>query len=162
MNGPTSIYSSPPSRAEHVPALSGLREASGDLSFGPAPPSAVVVAGDEETRVLLRGLLKLHRFRVVGEASGASQADELVRLHRPTVLVADATLVEGSLGRLFPAARDASPGTRIILIQPNARPPPLEPPAVPDATLVRPFRVRDFIDALSGTNARRDAGAVAP
>ena len=40
--------------------------------------SAVVVAGDEETRVLLRGLLRLHHFRVDGEAEGATQAIELI------------------------------------------------------------------------------------
>ena len=137
-------------------ALSAVHEASGEPSARGVLPSAVVVAGDEETRVLLRGLLKLHHFRVVGEASGASQGDELVRLHQPTVLVADATIIEGSLARLFPAARYSSPRTRIVLIQPNARPPPLEPTAIPDATVVRPFRVRDFIEALSGTSSARE------
>ena len=58
--------------------------------------TAIVVAGDEETRVLLRGLLRLHHFRVEGEAEGATHALELVRDRRPSLMVTDVTLAEGS------------------------------------------------------------------
>ncbi len=127
-------------------AAAASRESPGDSVA--AAPSAVVVAGDEETRVLLRGLLKLHHILVVGEASSAAAADDLLRTHRPTFLLSDSNLVEGSLAWMIPAARTASPGTRIVLIRPHDGPLPLEGRAVPDATILRPFRLRDLLDAL--------------
>jgi DNA-binding NarL/FixJ family response regulator len=117
----------------------------------PSPPaSAVVVAGDEETRVLLRGLLRLHHFRVDGEAEGATQCLELIREHRPTLLVADVNLAEGSPGSLVTEARRVAPELRVILVAPASRPP--SPPADhdrgPDVVLLRPFRIRQFAEAL--------------
>jgi DNA-binding response OmpR family regulator len=118
-------------------------------NFG-ASPTAIVVAGDEETRVLLRGLLRLHHFRVDGEAEGATQAIELVRAHRPSLLVVDASLAEGSSTPLVGHARGLSPGVRIILVAPASRPPdlPSDPMLRPDAVLLRPFRIRQFAEAL--------------
>jgi DNA-binding NtrC family response regulator len=120
---------------------------SGDLG---STSSAIVVAGDEETRVLLRGLLRLHHFRVDGEAEGATQAVELVRVHRPSLLVVDANLAEGSSGPLVGQARALVPGLRVILVAPASRPPnlPPDPNQRPDAVLLRPFRIRQFAEAL--------------
>ena len=108
------------------------------------------MAGDEETRVLLRGLLRLHHFRVDGEAEGASQAIELVRVHRPTLLVIDANLAEGSANPLVAQARALVPGLRVILVAPASRPPvlPVDPVQRPDTILLRPFRIRQFAEAL--------------
>jgi len=110
-----------------------------------------VVAGDEETRVLLRGLLRLHHFRVDGEAEGASHAVELVRVHRPTLLVVDANLAEGSSENLVAQARAIVQGIRVILVAPASRPPNLadDPARRPDALLLRPFRIRQFAEALT-------------
>jgi len=116
-----------------------------------APAStAIVVAGDEETRVLLRGLLRLHHFRVDGEAEGASQAVELVRLHRPSLLVVDANLAEGSSEGLVGQARALVSGLRVILVAPASRPPnpSADPAQRADAVLLRPFRIRQFAEAL--------------
>lgn len=115
-----------------------------------SPSSAIVVAGDEETRVLLRGLLRLHHFRVDGEAEGATQAVELVRVHRPTLLVVDANLAEGSSTQLVGQVRTIVPGIRVILVAPASRPPNLAPDPLqrPDALLLRPFRIRQFAEAL--------------
>ena len=113
--------------------------------------SAIVVAGDEETRVLLRGLLRLHHFRVDGEAEGLSPAVELIELHRPTLLVVDASLAEGSVGPLIGQARSLVPGLRVILVAPASRPPtlPTDMHQRPDALLLRPFRIRQFAEALA-------------
>lgn len=121
---------------------------SGDLG---SVSSAIVVAGDEETRVLLRGLLRLHHFRVDGEAEGATQATELVRVHRPTLLVVDANLAEGSAPTLVASARALVPGLRVILVAPASRPPvlPTDPAQRPDTVLLRPFRIRQFAEALT-------------
>lgn len=112
--------------------------------------TAIVVAGDEETRVLLRGLLRLHHFRVEGEAEGATQAMELVRVHRPTLLVVDASLAEGSSNPLVGHARALVAGLRVILVAPASRPPPVpaDPGQRPDVVLLRPFRIRQFAEAL--------------
>ncbi|MCI4365647.1 MAG: hypothetical protein L3K10_06275 [Thermoplasmata archaeon] len=111
--------------------------------------SAVVVAGDEETRVLLRGLLRLHHFRVDGEAEGATQAMELLAHHHPTLLVVDVNLAEGTIPRLLADARALLPKLRTILVAPASRPPPPESvPGGPDVILLRPFRIRQFAEAL--------------
>jgi DNA-binding NtrC family response regulator len=116
-----------------------------------ATPSAIVVAGEEETRVLLRGLLRLHHFRVDGEAEGVTPAVELIRVHRPMLLVVDASLAEGSAHPLVGQARALVPGIRVILVAPASRPPnpPSDPAQRPDAVLLRPFRIRQFAEALA-------------
>lgn len=113
--------------------------------------TAIVVAGDEETRVLLRGLLRLHHFRVEGEAEGATHALELVRDRRPALMVADVSLAEGSSVALVASARAVVPSLRVILVAPASRPPPTpaDPSQRPDIVLLRPFRIRQFAEALS-------------
>ncbi|MGI0071946.1 MAG: hypothetical protein ACRECT_07800 [Thermoplasmata archaeon] len=120
------------------------------VDSSPPAASAVVVAGDEETRVLLRGLLRLHHFRVDGEAEGATQCLELIREHRPSLLVADVNLAEGSPGSLVSEARRVAPDLRVILVAPASRPPapPGDRDRGPDVVLLRPFRIRQFADAL--------------
>jgi DNA-binding NarL/FixJ family response regulator len=115
-----------------------------------AATTAVVVAGDEETRVLLRGLLRLHHFRVDGEAEGAAHALELVRDHRPRLMVVDVNLAEGSPLSLIADARAILSELKVILVAPASRPPstPPEPSQRPDVVLLRPFRIRQFADAL--------------
>jgi DNA-binding NtrC family response regulator len=112
-------------------------------------PTAVVVAGDEETRVLLRGLLRLHHFRVDGEADGMSQALELLRNHRPGLVVIDVNLAEGSASSLIAEARGIAPLARIILVAPASRPPPSPGGSGPDVLLLRPFRIKQFAEALT-------------
>jgi len=120
------------------------------LSGGEVVPStAIVVAGDEETRVLLRGLLRLHHFRVDGEAEGSTEAFELIRHHRPGLLVVDVNLAEGSATPLLAEARTAVPGIRTILVAPSSRPPPAGSSASVDVVLLRPFRIRQFAEALT-------------
>jgi CheY-like chemotaxis protein len=118
----------------------------------PIPPAqtAVVVASDEETRVLLRGLLRLHRVRVVGESDGVRGAIELLKTHRPPILIADAVLSEGSVAELVERGRELSPGVKVILVAPANRP---TPGGQPDVVLLRPFRIRQLAEAL-GAPAR--------
>ncbi len=112
--------------------------------------SAVVVAGDEETRVLLRGLLRLHHFRVEGDADGATHGIDLIREHRPRLLLADVNLAEGTTGSLVSEGRRISPGLRVILVAPASRPPAPQNASDggPDVVLLRPFRIRQFAEAL--------------
>ena len=121
--------------------------------------TAIVVAGDEETRVLLRGLLRLHHFRVEGEAEGATHALELLRDRRPALMVADMNLAEGSSVALVAEARTIVPNLRIILVAPASRPPvsAADPSHRADVVLLRPFRIRQFADALGPPTGPRSA-----
>ncbi|HTS32811.1 MAG TPA: hypothetical protein VMI55_02595 [Thermoplasmata archaeon] len=111
---------------------------------------AVVVAGDEETRILFRGLLRLHHIRVDGEADGAERALRLVRDHRPHLLVADMNLAEGSTTTLLAEARQIHPEVRVVLVASASRPPPQPSDGKPpDAVLLRPFRIREFAEAVN-------------
>jgi DNA-binding NarL/FixJ family response regulator len=98
----------------------------------------------------LRGLLRLHHFRVDGEAEGATQALALLRTHRPELLLADVNLAEGSPAALVADARAISPHLRVILVAPASRPPPVMGVAGqgPDVVLLRPFRIRQFAEAV--------------
>ncbi len=114
-----------------------------------APQTAIVVAGDEETRVLLRGLLKLHHVRVEGEARGAKAALGLLRQHRPSLVLVDTELADGHWAELLAGTRALGPAYRFVLVSPHALSgPDGEDGSGPDAFLVRPFRIRAFADAL--------------
>ena len=116
--------------------------------------TAMVVAGDEETRVLLRGLLRLHHFRVVGEAEGASRAVDLLKQEAPSVLVTDVNLADGEVGTLLDEARRAAPKLRVILVTPASHPTGEHAASkAPDVVLIRPFRIRQFAEALRPSEA---------
>lgn len=113
-----------------------------------AVPGALVVAGEEETRVLLRGLLRLHRYRIVGEAEGGVRAMALVQEQRPTTLVIDTTLSEGDAVELADAAKRLRPEMRVVIVARGQRPTIPAGCREPDAVLLRPFRIHDFAAAI--------------
>lgn len=127
-------------------------------------PSAVVAAGDEETRVLLRGLLRLHHFRVDGEADGAPQALELIRTHHPGLLISDVNLATGSPAALVADARAIDRNLRIVLVAPSSRPPPVMGVGGqgPDVVLLRPFRIRQFAEAIAAPSPAPPSPPEAP
>ncbi|MCI4363901.1 MAG: hypothetical protein L3K13_06340, partial [Thermoplasmata archaeon] len=85
----------------------------------------------------------------LGEAEGVDEALELVRTTHPTLVVADMTLRPGTPAELFQEIRRLAPGLRSVLVSPEM---PGGAPSVgaeaPDALLCRPFRVRDFAQAI--------------
>ncbi|MGI0155595.1 MAG: hypothetical protein ACREDE_05630, partial [Thermoplasmata archaeon] len=85
-----------------------------------------------------------------------------IREHHPTLLVADVNLAEGSSGSLVSEARRLAPELRVILVAPASRPPaaPTDHEKGPDVVLLRPFRIRQFAEALlpSGSAAQRPSG----
>jgi len=116
-----------------------------------SPSGALVVAADEEMRILLRGLLQLHRVRVDAEAEGMTEALRMVREHRPVLVVVDTHLSEGNLTALVSETRAIVPGVRVILVAPAAHPPPSASAkeAEPDVVLLKPFRIKQFADAIA-------------
>jgi len=123
--------------------------------------TAVVVAGDDETRVLLRALLRLHQVWVEGEARSENEAFELVRTHRPSLLIVDASLAEGSLYGLIGQSRALVPGLRVILVAPASHVPdlPSNPTERPDVVLLRPFLIHQFAEALRPPGADGSPGS---
>ncbi|HYA11184.1 MAG TPA: response regulator [Thermoplasmata archaeon] len=115
-----------------------------------SPAAALVVAADEEMRILLRGLLQLHRVRVDAEADGLTEALRLLREHRPRLVVADSHLSDGSPSDLVAGARALVPGLRVILVVPASRPSPaLTRECAPDVMLLKPFRIQQFAEAIA-------------
>jgi DNA-binding NarL/FixJ family response regulator len=114
-----------------------------------AMPSALVVAAEEETRVLLRGLLRLHRFRIVGEAEDCVRAMTLVQEQAPATLVIDTTLAEGDAVDLADSAKRHRPETRVVIVARGQRPVIPAGHREPDAVLLRPFRIHDFALAVT-------------
>ncbi len=110
--------------------------------------SAVLLAAEGEMRVLLRGLLRLNRFRVLGEAAGWDEARGLLRSGRPTLLLVDEPRDDGALLARIAQEREGLAPLRVVLIS-AARPAPDQPAGgVVDAVLPRPFRLRDFAGAV--------------
>lgn len=121
--------------------------------------AALVVAADEEMRILLRGLLQLHRVRVDAEAEGVTEALRLLRERRPPLVVADTHLSDGTPNDLLTAARTIVPGVRVILVAPASRPPPPTAAGVgPDVLLLRPFRIQQFAEALAPNDRSSPSG----
>ncbi|MCI4336778.1 MAG: hypothetical protein L3K17_06240 [Thermoplasmata archaeon] len=119
------------------------------VSTTPAPPSALVIAGEEETRVLLRGLLRLHRYRILGEAGGSVRGLALLQELEPSTLVIDTTLSEGDALEFVQAAKQRRPNLHVVLVARGSRPPVPPGMAEPDAVLQRPFRIQDFARAIA-------------
>jgi DNA-binding NarL/FixJ family response regulator len=113
--------------------------------------SGIVVAGASDSRMLLRGLLRIQRIGVDGDAEGSQQAMELLRRHHPTLMVVDVHLAEGNPFILISDARTLTPKLKVILVASASDPPNFRarPNIQPDAVLLRPFRIQQFADALA-------------
>jgi CheY-like chemotaxis protein len=134
--------------------------AQGGGGSGGSPSTALVVAADEEMRILLRGLLQLHRVRVEAEADGLTEALRLLREHRPSLVVADSHLSEGTAAALLDGARAIVPGLRFVLVAPASHPPPSARGGhAPDVLLLKPFRIQQFAEAIVPPRSPGPSGA---
>ena len=125
----------------------------------PLPPSgapAIVLGGSEDTRLLLRGLLRLHRHRVLLETPTRDAIDRLPASAETKILVVDTGSEKGEAwANDLAALLHARPDLRALVILPSSDP-GLETrarQAGARATLVRPFAIRDFIEAVDSIGA---------
>jgi DNA-binding NarL/FixJ family response regulator len=121
------------------------------LSTTEVPPaSAIVVSAELDTRIMLCGLLRLHHFRVLGEAEGEGSAVDVLSAQRPSLMILDATIAEGTHSSVIASARRILPDVRIVLIGLASHPPPCSPDPMlcPDSVLLRPFRLTEFAEAV--------------
>ena len=115
-----------------------------------------MLGGSEDTRLLLRGLLRLHRHRVLLETPTREAVDRLPPSAETKILVLDTGGEKGEawatdLASLLRARSDL----RALVILPSADP-GLETrarQAGARAILVRPFAIRDFIEAVDSVGA---------
>jgi DNA-binding NarL/FixJ family response regulator len=122
-----------------------------------SPPLRVlVVDADERVRESLAGLLGIgDRCIVIGSASHAGQALDLVTANPTDVIVMDPRLPEVDAGRAFIArVRELSPSTRILVM---AWTDGVEQDGVvngADAFIRKTFRPRELVDAVCAAAQR--------
>ena len=110
-----------------------------------------MLGGSEDTRLLLRGLLRLHRHRVLLEAPTRQAVDRLPPSNETKILVLDAGTAKGDewVEELTGVLRNR-PDLYALVILPSSDP-GLETrarQAGAKSILVRPFAIRDFIHAV--------------
>jgi AmiR/NasT family two-component response regulator len=114
----------------------------------------VIVGGNDETRLLLRGLLRLHRYRVRGESRTADGLDPVEEAPGPRILV----LVEDGEGPDWTdelvSARARQTGLLPLLIVPETSPDLVARARAAGvlAVLPRPFAIRDFIATVEAVS----------
>jgi hypothetical protein len=122
--------------------------------------STVLWGTNEDTRLLLRGLLRLHRCPVLHEVGTWEELTTIPSLPGPTVLIVDAESETAAWEERLPEALAAHPELRALVILPAAGQ-ALESRArtAGAATVVlRPFAIRDFVRAV-GTAAEAPPAA---
>jgi len=138
--------------------LSPSETAAGVLSSGAEPipiaAPAVLLGGNEDTRLLLRGLLRLYHHRVVLETQTPAGLDRLPYSSELKILILDAGAeADRSWSVALAAALQTRPDLRALVILPSSDPAleTLAREAGARMVLVRPFAIRDFIEAVNST-----------
>ena len=113
----------------------------------------MIVGGTEETRLLLRGLLRLYRHLIVAEGPTfrvlppPGSPDD-----HPSVALIDIDLDDREAVAGIARAKREHPGLRVLLLTPN-RTQIMEARAKEagiDAIVRRPFAVHELMDAMDG------------
>lgn len=140
--------------------LAPSEKAAANASVPPmAPPTTapvVLLGGSEDTRLLLRGLLRLHRHRVLLEAPTPEVVDQVPISPETKVLILDAGSVpDHAWAEALSTVLKKRSDLRALVILPTSDP-TLETrarEAGARAVLVRPFAIRDFIEVVNSVAA---------
>ncbi|GEM_PF-3680866 len=118
-------------------------------------PSAVVCDDDEVSRRILTGMLRDQGYEVIGEATMATEALQLVAVTKPDVLVLDVSLPGMPGTEIVKDVRLRSPRTAVIMVS-AFDVSEVEENAIdhPDAVLTK-TELADFDHVLSSVMARR-------
>lgn len=115
--------------------------------------SVVVLGGSEETRLLLRGLLRLHRHQVIAEGATVEALARLpaASLQSSLVLVVDVNLDEGGWGESMERVFREHPLARGVLLSPSrsARVDSQAKTIGFTSVVRRPFSMMELIAAVS-------------
>jgi AmiR/NasT family two-component response regulator len=121
----------------------------------------VLWGSNEDTRLLLRGLLKIHHCPSVEEIANLDDLEALPSLTSPTVLIVDVDNPEEPWDRDLALALEARPELRGLVILPRGSS-GLESRARAAGAcevIFRPFAIQDFASAVAST---ADASAAPP
>jgi two-component system, OmpR family, response regulator len=113
-----------------------------------------IYSANDEIRLLLRGLLRLHHYRIVGEGSAPASLLEIPREMAP-VVVLDADLDEMGWVESIQELHRHRPELRVVLLT-ATRSPRVGTQAKAtgiDAVVRRPFPVRELLEAVTGGGA---------
>lgn len=132
-------------------AASGERAVAGTIRLDGI--SAVVWGPNEDTRLLLRGLLRLYHCPVVHEVEELEQLDALPSLAGPTVLVADTEGRPPEWESELAATVRVRPELRalVVLARGGTASEARARAAGASGVLVRPFSIPDFARAVEAT-----------
>jgi DNA-binding NarL/FixJ family response regulator len=117
-----------------------------ETAGGPVP--AVLFGGDDDRRLLLKGILLLHRHPVSLEARSVEDLRELAPSSRPELLVFDAG--DGPWADTLATSLRERPTLRAVVLLPP-RSPEMEEAAIhagARSTVTRPFTIRELVDAI--------------
>ncbi|MCI4343532.1 MAG: hypothetical protein L3J92_05410 [Thermoplasmata archaeon] len=142
---------------ENVPRAEGPVGISAEPDDRPSI-ATVIVGGTEETRLLLRGLVRLNHHRVLAETESAALLPVSDPSDPPAVLI----LVGDSEGDEWPhelaTARERLTGLHAILLVPERTPELIERARRMGvmAVLNRPFAIRDLVSAVESVARGED------
>ena len=113
--------------------------------------NVIIVGGSDETRLLLRGLLRLHRQRVLSEGTTTDYLKTLPSSTEPTVLLLDIDLEQPEWLSAVRQTIDRIAGMRAVLLTPSRSPRVEELARQAGVTKLvrRPFAVHELIEAVS-------------
>lgn len=114
-----------------------------------------LIGGSRESREVLRGLLRLHHFRVKGEGRGLKDAKKVLEEGFDGILLVDSDLTDGTWEEVLQAAQGSKPRPGAVLLSPfygsefeaKAR------KCGATGVVMRPFEIPELLDALN--NSRR-------
>jgi hypothetical protein len=126
---------------------------SGSASSGtPSGPVESVLWGeDADERLLLRGLLRLHRHPVVFEAASLDELGRLPAASEPKLLVVAVRSDDEGWEKDLRSVLASHPELRPVVILPKGKGTRGTPaaPSCASVVIARPFAIRDFINALT-------------
>jgi CheY-like chemotaxis protein len=129
----------------------GIGSPYGAGAGGPNGMANVVIAGgSDETRLLLRGLVRLHHHRVLAEGHGPETLNGLSAPTEPLVLLLDIDLEDSAWAAQLARTLPLLPGVRPVLLTTN-RSSSIDVKAHEAGfvkVLRRPFAVHDLVEAL--------------
>jgi CheY-like chemotaxis protein len=111
---------------------------------------AVLLVSDADTRLLLKGLLRLHRHPVTAEMSAIDELEALPPVPQPTILLVESDPAAGGWEAEVPLALRRHPLLRPVVIA-SERSPEIERRARAigvRAIIARPFSIRELTGAI--------------
>ena len=139
------------------PLFASAEKAVGETTAPPNGVPAVLLGGNEDTRLLLRGLLRLHRHRVLLETQAGDGIVRLPQSTEPKVLILDAGSDKDSAwAEELSSILRSRPDLRALVILPSADPAAESRARRAGArtVLVRPFAIREFVEAVESVGAQ--------